>query len=70
MKRRLSDAIYRALVDDVVRARVAGPEGHSGATLHSSATARSPMDSTSDKSLTGPATTDATPAREPAKASA
>lgn len=67
MKRRLSDAIYRALLEDLARSQVAGPEGHSGATLDSSATARSPVDSTSDKSLTGPATPHATPTRTPVK---
>jgi len=37
MKRRLSDAIYRTLVEDHARAQAAGQEGHSGATLQSSA---------------------------------
>ena len=67
MKRRLSDAIYRALVDDLTRAEVAGPEGQPGATRDSSATARSPMDSTSERSLTGPAAPNATPTRTPIK---
>lgn len=65
MKRRLSDAIYRRLVDDITRASEAGPEGHSGATLKSSASDPTPMASSSDKSLTGPADPNATP-REPA----
>jgi len=63
MKRRLSDAVYRALVEDQARVGVADREGHSGATLDSSATARSPMDSTSEKSLTRPAAANATPSR-------
>ncbi|MEO7630068.1 MAG: transposase [Mycobacteriales bacterium] len=63
MKRRLSDAGYRSLVDDRARAAAAGREGHSGATLASSATARSPMDSTSEKSLTRPAAANGTPSR-------
>lgn len=67
MKRRLSDAIYRALVDDLTRAEVAGPEGQPGATRDSSATARSPMDSTLERSLTGPAAPNATPTRTPIK---
>ena len=67
MKRRLSDAIYRALVHDIARAEAAGPEGHSGATHDSSASARSPVGSTSDKSLTGPAKPHATPNRTPVK---
>ena len=66
MKRRLSDAVYRALVDDLARAEAAGPEGHLGATTKSCASDPTPMVSPSDKSLTGPATPDATPA--PARA--
>ena len=62
MKRRLSDAVYRHLIDDLARQQEAGPEGHSGATLKSSASDPTPMVSPSDKSLTGPATPDATPA--------
>jgi transposase len=62
MKRRFSDAIYRALLEDLARAEGAGPEGHSGATLQSSASDPTPMVSPSDKSLTGPAERDATPA--------
>ena len=61
LKRRLSDVVYRRLVDDQQRRQVAGPEGHPGATTKSSAADRSPLISTSDKSLTGPATSDATP---------
>lgn len=59
LKRRLSDAVYRALLVDLER-KAAGPEGHSGATTTSSAADRSPTISTSDKSLPGPAETDAT----------
>lgn len=61
LKRRLSDAVFRALIDDAMRRQAAGPAGHSGATTKSSAADRSPLISTSDKSLTGPATGDATP---------
>ena len=61
LKRRLSDAVFRQLVDDQHRREVAGPAGHSGAATTSSAADRSPLISTSDKSLTGPATRDATP---------
>lgn len=74
LKRRLSDAVFRALLDDLQTAQavaqVAGPVGHSGATTTSSAAARSPMDSTSDQSLAGPAKPDATPRHEPAPAPA
>jgi transposase len=62
MKRRLSDAVYRALVDDLARAEAAGPEGHSGATTKSCASDPTPMVSPSEQSLTGPANPDATPA--------
>jgi transposase len=60
LKRRLSDAIYRALIADVER-KAAGPGGHTGAATKSSAADRSPMASTSDKSRPGPAAPDATP---------
>lgn len=59
LKRRLSDAVYRALIAGVER-KAAGPVGHSGAATKSSAADRSPMASTSDKSLPGPAATEAT----------
>jgi transposase len=69
LKRRLADRVFRALVDDLVlhprdaqrATSAAGPEGHSGATTKSSAADRSPLISTSDKSLTGPARPHATP---------
>jgi transposase len=68
LKRRPSDKVYRQLVDDQARRQAAGPAGHSGATAKSSAADRSPMISTSDKSLTGPASTDSTtPARTQVK---
>ena len=60
LKRRLSDAVYRTLVADAER-KAAGPGGHSGAATKSSAADRSPKVSTSDKSLPGPAATEATP---------
>lgn len=58
LKRRLSDAVYRALVAD--RA-LASPGGHLGATLTASAADPIPTASTSDKPLTG-LTADLTPA--------
>ena len=61
LKRRLADAVFRQLVHDA-RRQVAGPEGHSGATLTSSATGLTPTASSSDKPQTGPATTNVTPA--------
>jgi len=62
LKRRLSDVIFRTLVNDLALREAAGPEGHSGATTKSGAADRSPLISTSEKSLTGPAEPDATPA--------
>jgi transposase len=52
MKRRLSDVVYRQLLRD---ARAAGPGGHPGATLQSSAAGPTPTADSSDKSLPGPA---------------
>jgi transposase len=68
LKRRLSDVVFRALLDDLEhRQQEAGPEGHSGATLQSSASDPTPMVSPSDKSLTELATTNATPGRRRSK---
>ena len=64
LKRRLSASVYRALLADAER-KAAGPGGHSGATTESCAADRSPMISTSDKSLPGPADLDATPSIPP-----
>ena len=61
LKRRLSDVVFHALQQDLNnKLEAAGPEGHSGATLHSSATGPTPTASSSDQSLTRPATADAT----------
>ena len=61
LRRRLSDVIYRQLVADAAsRAdhdRQAGPGGHPGATVQSSAADRSPDIGTSDQPLPGPAPT-------------
>jgi len=54
LKRRLSDAVYRRLADDNERCE-AGPGGHFGATLVSSAVDLSPVVDTSDQPLPGPA---------------
>jgi transposase len=67
LKRRLSDVIFHTLSDERARREVAGPEGHSGATTKSCATDRTPMASTSEKPLAGPATPDATPHQLPRK---
>jgi transposase len=58
LRRRLSDVIYRQLRADATKqaeADRAGPGGHSGATLQSSAADRSPVIGTSDQPLPGPA---------------
>jgi transposase len=60
LKRRISDALYRQLVTDA-RATVsadldAGPGGHSGASLQSSAAGSHPRTGTSDQPQPGPAT--------------
>ena len=54
LRRRLSDAVYRQLVTDAA-ARDAGPGGHSGAALSSSAAGLPPGTGTSDQPLPGPA---------------
>ena len=69
LKRRISDALYRQLVADAERARLAGatepsdpvgaagtgPGGHCGATLQSNAADSHPLIDTSDQPLPGPA---------------
>jgi transposase len=64
LKRRLSDVIFRILVDERAQREAAGPEGQSGATTKSCAADRTPRVSTSEKPLAGPATPNATPRRE------
>jgi transposase len=64
LKRRLSDAVYRQMIADASGPRdvvAAGPGGHSGASTGSSATGSHPAAGTSEKSLPGPATPDASP---------
>ena len=61
LKRRISDAIYRQLLADAKAvaavAENAGPGGHRGASLKSSAAGSHPHTSTSDQPLPGPAST-------------
>ena len=57
LKRRLSDIVFRAMLDDAVAALGTGSGGHRGATLTSSAAGSHPHTGTSDQSLPGPATT-------------
>jgi transposase len=54
LRRRLSDVVYRQLTADAL-AKQAGPGGHSGATLLSSAADLPPDIGTSDQPLPGPA---------------
>ncbi len=59
LKRRISDAIYRQLLDDAQSNAAqdpgAGPGGHCGATQQSSAVDLPPHIDTSDQPLPGPA---------------
>jgi transposase len=54
LKRRLSDIVYRQMINDAKRTQT-GPGGHPGATLQSSAVDPIPMANTSEQSLPGPA---------------
>ena len=56
LKRRLSDIVYRALIDDLTSARGTGPGGQRGDDSDSSAAGSQPHTGTSDKPLPGPVT--------------
>jgi transposase len=56
LKRRLSDIVYRTMLDDIVTTSATGPGGHRGASLISSAAGSQPHTDTSDQSLPGPVT--------------
>jgi transposase len=62
LKRRMADHIWRLMLADE-RRQAAGPGGHPGATLKSSAAGSTPTTSSSDKSLPEPATRDSTTSR-------
>jgi transposase len=62
LKRRLSDVVYRQLIADTKTTPEAGPGGHPGATLQSSAASPTPTAGTSEQSLPGPADQQPTPA--------
>ena len=67
LKRRLSDIVYRTMLDDVVTTSGTGPGGHRGASLISSAAGSQPHTDTSDQSLPGPVTHhDRSPIKTPA----
>jgi transposase len=55
LKRRLSDIVYRTMLNDLVANKATGPGGHRGASLQSSAAGSQPHTDSSDKSLPGPA---------------
>jgi transposase len=62
LKRRLSDIVYRRMVDDAISGAVTSPGGQRGTTTDSNAAGSHPHTSTSDKPLPGPARPETTPA--------
>jgi transposase len=61
LKRRLSDIVYRHMLDDAITPTATSPGGHRGTTTDSSVTGSHPHAGSSDKSLPGPARPDTTP---------
>ncbi|MFF4893520.1 IS110 family transposase [Micromonospora chersina] len=57
LKRRLSDIVYRRMIDDATATMAAGPGGHRGTTTDSSVTSSHPQAGSSEKSLPGPTET-------------
>jgi transposase len=57
LKRRLSDIVYRTMLNDLVANKATGPGGHRDASLQSSAAGSHPHTGSSDKPLPGPAMT-------------
>ena len=62
VKRRLSDLIYKTMIDDLTRTRATGRGGQTGDDSDSSAADSQPNTGSSDKPLRGPVTTHITPA--------
>ncbi|MFG3604736.1 transposase [Micromonospora chersina] len=58
-KRGLYDIVYRHMIDDATATMAAGPGGHRGTTTDSSVTSSHPPAGSSEKSLPGPAETQA-----------
>jgi transposase len=58
LKRRLSDAVYRVMIDDLAQIKATGPGGQPGNDSDSSATGSQPSTGSSDKPLPGPVTPD------------
>ena len=56
LKRRLSDIVYRRMIDDAITDTVTGPGGHRETSLDSSVTGSHSHTGSSDKSIPGPAT--------------
>ncbi|WP_425310300.1 transposase [Ammonicoccus fulvus] len=56
LKRRLSDIIYRTMINDALDTTRTGPGGHQDHDSHSSAAGSQPHTDSSDKPLHGPAT--------------
>jgi hypothetical protein len=57
LKRRLSDIVYRRMVEDTITAAATGPGGHRGTSPDSSVTSSHPHTGSSEKSLPGPVQT-------------
>ncbi len=57
LKRRLSDVVYRQMVNDAAAPMATGPGGHRGTSANSSVTDSHPHAGSSEKSLPGPAET-------------
>ncbi|WP_091562612.1 IS110 family transposase [Micromonospora pattaloongensis] len=57
LKRRLSDIVFRHMIDNAAATAATGPGGHRGTTTDSSMTSSHPHASSSEKSLPGPAAT-------------
>lgn len=62
LKRRLSDLVYKTMLDDLIAAQKTGPGGRLSNVSDSSATGSQLTTGSSDKSLPGPATTEPKPA--------
>jgi transposase len=62
LKRRLSDIVYRTMLNDLAASRATGPGGHLGNVSDSSATGSQPTTGSSEKSLPGPARSKPKPA--------
>ena len=62
LKRRLSDAVYRTMLDDLTKTRGTGPGGQRGSDSDSSATGSQPQHRLFGQATPGPATTHSRPA--------